>query len=55
MGTIRYIYKHRKEWNCSRPYQNQQELAAWLSLDKASEHRVKQTRPTDYTVYINDK
>ncbi len=55
MGTIQYIYKYRKEWNCERPYQDTQERDEWLALDKDSGHRIRQTSPTDYTVYINDK
>lgn len=36
MGIIQYIYKYRKEWNCRRPYQSEQERDAWLALDKAN-------------------
>lgn len=53
MGTIQYIYKYRKEWNCRRPYQSEQERDAWLALDKASGHKIRKTSPTDYTVYID--
>ena len=53
MGIIQYIYKYRKEWNCRRPYQREQERDAWLALDKASGHKIRKTSPTDYTVYID--
>ena len=53
MGTIRYIYKYRTEWNCSKPYQDAQERDTWLALDRSSGHKIRQTSPTDYTVYID--
>lgn len=52
-GTIRYIYRITKEWNCSRPYESKQERDTWLNLDRESGHTIKQTSETDYTVYIN--
>ena len=51
MKVIHYRYKYRKNWNCSRVCETQEEYETWLEHDK--KYHVLKLTNNGYTCYID--